>query len=127
MVFRVAAVCLTTTLLVLVVRRGGRETAMLLSLVAVVVILLGLTAELKELINFLRSLGQRSGLPDALFLPLYKTVGIAMVVKVGGALCKDAGESALAAVLELTGSVCALLVALPLLQAVLELLLGFME
>jgi len=44
------------------------------------------------------------------------------VVKVGGGLCRDAGESALAAALEFAGTVCALLTALPLLRAVLELI-----
>ena len=44
------------------------------------------------------------------------------MVKVGGGLCRDAGESALAAALEFAGAVCALLTALPLLRAVLELI-----
>ena len=99
---------------------------MLLSLAAVTAVLLSLASALEEVVQFLRTLGQQSGLPEELFLPLYKTVGIALVVKVGGELCRDAGESALAAVLEMGGSVCALLVALPLLQAVLEMLLEFM-
>ena len=53
--------------------------------------------------------------------------GIALVVKVGGNLCRDAGESALAAAIETAGAVCALLVALPLLRAVLDLLLELMQ
>ena len=48
-----------------------------------------------------------------------------LVVKVGGDLCRDAGESALAAVVETAGAVCALLTALPLLRAVLSLLWEF--
>lgn len=64
-----------------------------------------------------------SGLSSDLLVPLYKTVGISLVVRVGGSLCRDAGESALAAVLETAGAVCALLVSLPLLRAVLNLLL----
>lgn len=99
---------------------------MLLSLAAVTAVLLSLGEVLKELVSFLQMLGQRSGLPDELFLPLYKTLGIALVVKVGGNLCRDVGESALAAVLEMAGSACAVLVALPLLQAVLDLLQEFM-
>ena len=125
-VFRIAALCLTVALMSLVVKRGSGELAMLLSLAAVAAVLLNLASAMEEVVSFLRSLGQQSGLPHELFLPLYKTVGIALVVKAGGELCRDAGESALAAVLEMGGSVCALLVALPLLQAVLDLLLEFM-
>ena len=125
-VFRITALCIITALLTLVVRRGSGELAMLLSLAAVTAVLLALAGALEELVSFLRTLSERSGLPEEWFLPLYKTVGIALVVKIGGSLCRDAGESALAGALEMTGAVCALLAALPLLQAVLNLLLEFM-
>ena len=58
--------------------------------------------------------------------PLYKTVGIALVVRVGSSLCVDAGESALGKVVETAGAVCALAAALPLLRTVLELLMELM-
>lgn len=126
-VFRVTALCITAALMALVVRRGSGELAMVLSLAAVTAVLLALAGALEEVAAFLETLGDRSGLPEEWFLPLYKTVGIALVVKVGGSLCKDAGESALASVLETAGTVCALLAVLPLLREVLELLLEFME
>ena len=55
-----------------------------------------------------------------------ETAGIALVVKVGGGLCADAGESALASVVETAGTVCALAAALPLLRRVAELLMELM-
>ena len=80
----------------------------------------------EELLAFLTELAEASGVPPALFAPLYKTIGIALVVQVGGGLCRDAGESALASVVETAGAVCALVAALPLLRAVLEMLLELM-
>ena len=77
--------------------------------------------------GFLAELGERSGISPELFVPLYKAVGIALVVRVGGSLCRDAGESALASVVETAGAVCALVVSLPLLRAVVSLLLELME
>ena len=68
----------------------------------------------------------RSGVPEGLLTPLYKVAGIALVVKVGGGLCADAGESALASVVETAGTVCALAAALPLLRRVAELLMELM-
>ena len=96
--------------------------SLLLTLGVAAAVLLFLAEPLGELLDFLRELGERSGVPQRLFTPLYKIVGIALVVRVGGELCRDAGESALAAALETAGAVCALLAALPLLRAVLELL-----
>ena len=108
-------------------RRGSPETALLVTLAAAAVVLLFLSSALEELTDFLRELAENSGVSLALFGPLYKTVAIALVVKVGAGLCRDAGESALASVVETAGAVCALLVALPLLRAVLILLLELME
>lgn len=121
-VIEVAGVCVVAALLALVVKRGAPESALLLTVVAAAAVLLSLGQALKEVTAFLAELGRRSGMEEALFLPLYKTVGIALVVKVGGNLCRDAGESALAATVEAAGTVCALVVSLPLLQAVLTLL-----
>ena len=70
---------------------------------------------------------RRSGLPEALFAPLYKILAITLGVRVGSGLCRDAGEQALASVVETAGAVCALLTALPLLRSVLSMLLELME
>lgn len=126
-VFQAAALCLIGALLAVVVRRGSPELALLLTLGAAAAVLASLAGTVEELMKFLRELGERSGVPEPLFLPLYKTIGIALVVRVGGELCRDAGESALAAALEMAGALCALLASLPLLRAVLTLLLELME
>ena len=92
------------------------------ALAAAAAVLLALAEPLTELLRFLERLAEQSGVSRTLLTPLYKTVGIALVVKMGDGLCRDAGESALAAALEFAGTVCALLTALPLLRAVLELI-----
>ena len=124
---QVAGLCVVGSLLALVVKRGSPETALLVALASAVVVLLFLADAAAEVVTFLRQLGEQSGISQDLFQPLYKTVGIALVVKVGGSLCRDAGESALASVVETAGAVCALLVALPLLRAVLSLLQELMQ
>ena len=122
-VFQVTGLCVVAALLALVLKKGSPELALLLALAAVAAVLLFLMGALGELMEFLREIGAASGLSEDLFIPLYKTVGIALVVKAGGSLCRDAGESALASAVETAGTVCALLVSLPLLRAVLALLL----
>lgn len=121
------ALCVVGALLALVVKRGTPELALLLTLGSTVTVLLFLMGVVGDLLDFLSELGERSGISQQLFAPLYKTVGIAFVVKLGGELCRDAGESALAAVVETAGAICALLVALPLLRAVLSLMLELMQ
>ena len=123
---RVTALCVVGAMLALVLKKTSPEQALLLVLCAVVAGLALLADGLGELVDFLRELGERSGISETLFVPLYKTVGIGLVVKVGGDLCRAAGGAALASVVETAGAVCALLAAMPLLRRVLELLMELM-
>ena len=123
---RVTALCVVGGILALVLKKTSPEQALLLVLCAAVSGLALLADGLGELVEFLRELGERSGVSETLFVPLYKTGGIGLVAKVGGDLCRDAGGAALASVVETAGAVCALLAAMPLLRAVLELLMELM-
>lgn len=127
MMTQITALCVVGAILALVLKKGSPELGLLLTLGAVVSVMLFLAASIEELMRFLEELAHQSGVTQRLFIPLYKTIGIAWVVKMGSSLCRDAGESALASVVETAGTVCALLVALPLLQTVLALLLELMQ
>lgn len=120
------ALCVVAALLALVLRRGTPELGLMLTISVTVVVLLALADSMGEVLTFLTSLTEKSGVERSLFVPLYKTAGIAIVVNIGSCLCRDAGETALATVIETAGTLCALLAALPLLQAVLSLLLELM-
>ena len=122
-----AGLCVVGALLALVVRRGSPETALLLALASAAAVLALLVPVVGDLWDFLRQLEAYAGVSEELFVPLYKTAAIALVVRAGGGLCRDAGESALASVLETAGALCALLAALPLMRAVLELLVELMQ
>lgn len=126
-VIQITVVCVLVALLGLLLKKGSPELTLLLTLSASVAAFLLLSGLLSELLDFLQELSAAAGVDQELFLPLYKTMGIAMVVKIGGGLCKDAGESALASVVETSGTVCALLVALPLFRVVLSTLLELMN
>ena len=126
LVHQVTALCVVGALLTVTVKKYAPDMALLVTLAAVLLVLLALMAPLRQLIGFLQKLGERSGVSQAMLTPLYKTIGIALVVQMGSSLCRDAGESALAAALETAGCVCAVMVSLPLLESVLALLMGFL-
>ena len=125
-VIQVAVLCLMGALLTLLLKKGSPETALLLTLGIGVTVLLLLLKGAEDIVSFLRELMERTAVSEEVFLPLFKTIGIALVAKTGSDLCKDAGESALASLVETAGSFCAVLVALPLLRAVLSMLLELM-
>ena len=84
--------------------------------------LLLLAEPLEEIRDFLTQLADGGQLPAELFAPLVKTVGVALVSRTGSDLCRDAGEGAMASLVETAGAVIAILVSLPLFQAAWDML-----
>ena len=126
-VFQISAICVVTALLCAILKRTAPEQALLLVIAAVTGVLLAVTPSVRTLMQFFEELSNRTGVTNELFLPLYKMIGIAFVVRIGSGICRDAGESALASVLDTAGTICALLAAMPLLRAVFALLMEFLE
>lgn len=98
-------------------KRTNPDMALLLALAVCGAVLLLLAEPLQEIRDFFTQLSDWGGLPVELFAPLVKTVGIALVSRTGSDLCRDAGEGAMASLVETAGAVTAILVSLPLFQA----------
>lgn len=114
---------LVGALLAALLRRTGGEMALLLALAVCGAAVMLLAQPLEELKGFWEEAASSWGqLPVQLFVPLVKTVGIALLCRTGSDLCRDAGESAIGSVLETAGAVAAIVVSLPLFRSAWELL-----
>lgn len=112
-----AAIVLTLTL-----KKESPAIAFLLALTAGLVILFRVFSGMGGAVREITQVFAQGGMSETLYLPVIKTVGVAVVVRVMGALSRDAGQSALAAKLEIAGSVLAIALCMPLLQQVLSLI-----
>ncbi|MDY5333858.1 MAG: stage III sporulation AC/AD family protein [Vescimonas sp.] len=119
---RLTALCLVGALLAALLRRTGGEMALLLALAVCGAAVMLLAQPLEELKGFWEEAASWGQLPVQLFVPLVKTVGIALICRTGSDLCRDAGESAIGSVLETAGAVAAIVVSLPLFRSAWELL-----
>ena len=108
LVLRLAALCLVGALLAVVLKRTGPDMGLLLALAVCGAGLALLLEPLGALRDFLEEAAGWGDLPLQLFTPLVKTVGIALVSRTGSDLCRDAGESAVASVLETAGAAAAI-------------------
>lgn len=123
MIGQVVAAAVIGAVCAAVVKKQTPDLALIVTLCAVALILGTAMAALAPVRELMDALGERSGLSAAVLAPVVKTVGIALLTRVCAELCRDANESGIAAAVEIAGGVCALLVCLPLFQAVLELIL----
>ena len=123
--FKLAALCVACLLPVILLRKKTPEQALLLTLAILAVVLARCLRQAAPLLEELRSLFARAGVETAYVSILLRTVAAALVTRFCADLCRDGGSQALATAVETAGAVAALLIALPLLRAVVELLLGY--
>ena len=117
-----AAVCVIGAVLAVFIKNTSPDIGLMVSLAVCAVILGALLPALLDVAEVLRQMMEWSGLSEDVFSPLLKTLGITLVCRVGGDLCRDAGQSAMASIVEISGSLGAVLVSVPLIRAVWQML-----
>ena len=122
---KLAALCAICVLPVTLLRRKTPEQALLLTVAILAVVLAECLAEAAPLLEELRSLFERAGVETAHISILLRTTAAALVTRFCADLCRDGGSQALAAAVETAGAAASLLIALPLLKAVVTLLTGY--
>lgn len=119
---KVTALCLVGMVFAVLLKKRGAEMGLLLTLAVVAVAGTVLMQTAGQALSMLERFIALGAFDTALFRPLIKTTGIAVVSRLGSDLCRDAGEGAMASLVEMTGSFSAILVALPLFETVWEML-----
>ena len=119
-VVKIAAVAVIAALCAVSVKKQVPELGLTLGLVAGALILSFSFPALKRVIQLMEDLADAAGLSPAVLTPVIKTVGIAIITKLTAEVCRDAKEGGIAAFIETAGAAGALLVCLPLMEAVLS-------
>ena len=102
----------------LVIKRGSPEVSLILAMAVsllVVAIAIEIITAIFEFVELLREAAQIS---PAVIGPVLKTVGISILTRLAADICKDAGQSSIGTAVELSGTVAAIYIALPLMQTV---------
>ena len=122
---KLAGLCAACVLPVVVLRQKTPEQALLLTLAILAMVLAQCLRLSAPLLEEVRSLFERAGIETAYVGILLRTLAAALVTRFCADLCKDGGSQALATAVETAGAAAALVIALPLLRAVVELLMGY--
>lgn len=124
MATQVAALAAIGALCAAAIKKQTPDVALVMTLCTATLILTVAMTALRPVRALMDTLADRAGLSVAVLSPVIKTVGISILTRVTAELCRDAGEGGLASAVEVAGGACALLVCLPLFEAVLELILA---
>ncbi len=125
-VFQVAGLGVVAAVLLVVVRRYIPELAVGLSLAASALILLLVVDELRAILNVVSDLANRAGAGEFYVGTVLRVIGISYVAEFAAQIARDAGEGALASKVELAAKVLILVLAVPVLVAVMDLVLSLL-
>ena len=123
-IIKVAAAAIAAAVCAVVVRRQAPELGLTLTICAGAVIVLYCSGALTAVMELMDKLIEAGGLSGYVVEPVVRTAGIAIVTRLAADFCRDAKEGGLASVVELAGTVLALVTVLPLMSAVVDLLTG---
>ena len=121
-ILQIVGVGIVATVLIVLLRQSNRsECALLVSLVTGIIIFTLILNKLKYVVEVLNQLVRSTGVEFAYFTTILKIIGIAYIVEFGAQISRDAGENAIASKIELGGKVIMMVLALPILLALMDL------
>lgn len=119
-IFKIVMVGILAAVLAVVLREEKPEIAVLVSLVTGLVIFVFLITKLNSVITILKYFASKANIDVLYFSTILKVIAIAYITEFGAQICRDAGESAIASKIELAGKVLIMVVAIPILAALLD-------
>jgi len=122
-VLQIVALGLMATVLIVVVKSQRPELAVLLSVAAGVIIFLLMVGKISSIIEVIKELSERAGISMIYLGTILKIVGIAYIAEFGSQICRDAGEGAVASKIEFAAKILIMVLAVPIVVAVLQALL----
>ncbi|MBR3594275.1 MAG: hypothetical protein IKL44_06355 [Clostridia bacterium] len=121
----IVALCLLGGALCVLLRSYGAEYSLATALIIGVLVLLMVIRETAPFFERLSDLLSKTELDSGYFKMALKAIGICYITSFAADLCRDFGQSSLAAKAELAGKCGVFLVCFPMIEAVIETALSF--
>jgi len=125
-IFSVIAVGILGAVLAITIKKQNPEMALLITITASVLIflmVLPLLTEAVHIVNYLGSLADGQAAYVGLAL---RVIGVAYMAELGASVCNDAGETAIAAKIDLAGRLIIMVMAMPIVMDILRVVTGLL-
>lgn len=122
-IVKIVGIGVVATVISVILKRTRSELAMFISIITGVIIFTMILGELSYVIETLNNLSRRINIEFAYFSTIIKIIGMAYLIEFGSQISRDAGEDSIAMKIELGGKVIIMVLAIPILLALMELIL----
>lgn len=114
-IFAVSAIGIIGAILAITIKQTQPVIAILVSLATGIVLIFYVSSYLREIINSFHNIVSKCGVDPDFFKIALKACTIAYITEFASALCKDAGENAIAVKTEIAGKISILFLSMPIL------------
>ena len=122
-IFQIAGIGILATIIVIILKDSRPEFALYISIVTGVIIFSFVLNKLVYVVDVLRVLSSKANMETTYFSTILKIIGIAYITEFSSQISKDAGEGSIAMKIELGGKVLIMVLAIPILLALMDLIL----
>lgn len=125
-ILQIVILGIITSILFIVLKDAHASIAYLLIIITGIIILSVIITQIGSVLKLIESLGEKASIDGIYMETILKIIGIAYIAEIGANIVRDAGLSSIASKIELAGKVFILLLAVPIISAVIEAILNFL-
>ena len=102
-IFKIVLIGFLGTIFCVVLKETRKDIAMIVALVTVAIIMVFGISYIAQIIDVIKELANKAGLPDNFLSIILKIIGIAYVVEFASDICKDSGQEAISSKIQFAG------------------------
>ncbi len=126
LLLKIVAVAFVTILANILVKQTRPEIALIISIVGSVLIIIMTIDSVKEVLSNFFAIFKSTGINNNLLAPLFKIIAIGYVAEFASNVCVDAGASSIADKILFASKLIILIVALPIINTVIDMVVGLL-
>lgn len=125
-ILQIVTLGIIAAILYIVLKDVNETFAFLVVIVTGIMIFLAIINQIGVILDLIDSLGKKANVDGIYLETILKIIGIAYLTEIGANLTRDAGLESVAMKIELAGKIFILVLAIPIITAVIEAILGFL-
>lgn len=125
-IVQVVTLGIVASILYIMLKDLNPSIAFFLILITSIIIFLAVIKQIGSIFSLFDTLGEKANIDGMYMETILKIIGIAYIAELGASITKDAGLGSVAAKIELAGKIFILLLAIPIITAVIEAILNFL-
>ncbi|MBP3359482.1 MAG: stage III sporulation protein AD [Clostridia bacterium] len=119
-IFQLVGIAVVGAVFSVILRRYRPEFAMFTAMATGIILLTYMLGALDKVFSMVDEMVRNTGVDSKYFVVLIKIIGVSYIAEISGEICRDAGEGAIAAKIEMVGKMFIMLLAMPIIKTFLE-------